>query len=132
MATKLSSHPGLTIGAHVFTAIGLSFGINSIFRPRAAYEMLELPLPASEADRSVIDSLMVLYGAKELFLAFAIYAVGYTGNKRMLGLTIMAACAAAFVDGAVIKAQTGGGEWNHWGYASVFMVLGGLLTGILD
>lgn len=105
MANKLSSHAGLAIAAHVFAAICAGFGVNSILRPRAAFEMLELPLPAKEADRSVIDSLMVLYGAKELFMAFAIYAVGYTGNKRMLGLTVMAASAAAFVDGAVVKAQ---------------------------
>jgi len=67
--------------------------------------MLELPLPADESGRATVDSLMVLYGAKELFQAVAIYAVGKTGNRRMLGVTVMAACGGAFVDGFVVKNQ---------------------------
>jgi len=27
---------------------------------------------------------------------------------------------------------SGSGEWNHWGYGGMFMVVGALLTGILD
>jgi hypothetical protein len=120
------------VAANIFTVICVGFGVNSILRPRAAFEILELPLPASEADRKLVDSLMILYGAKELFMAFALTAVGWTGNRKAWGWTVMAASAAAFVDGAVVKAHIGTGEWNHWGYGSMFFVVGALLAGVLD
>lgn len=75
---------------------------------------------------------MVLYGAKEVVQAFAVFLVGAYGSRRALGWLVLASCAGAFVDGWVVKQLSGGGEWNHWGYGSMFSVVGALLTGIFD
>lgn len=129
----ISQSKPLFILSQTFVPILLGFGINSIVRPRGAYQLLgELPLPSSAADYKIVDSLMILYGAKELVQAFAIYLVGFFGSRKALGWLVIASCAGAFVDGWVVKELSGGGEWNHWGYASLFSIVGVLLTGVLD
>jgi hypothetical protein len=32
----------------------------------------------------------------------------------------------------VVRKEAGGGEWNHWGYGSVMVGLGGVMMGLLD
>ena len=117
----------LRIAAIVFATIFLGFGINGIFRPRSAFDVFEFQIPASNADQKLVDSLMVLYGVRDLFMALAIYSAAWFGTRKSLGLILVAASGVAFVDGAVCRAQIGRGEWNHWGYAPALTVVGALL-----
>jgi len=74
---------------------------------------------------------MIVYGARDIFMGLALYAAAYTGNRKTLGWITLAGSAVAFVDGVVCW-QAGKGEWNHWGYAPMLTVVGGLLLGALD
>jgi len=65
-------------------------------------------------------------------MGVAIYAAAYFGDRKTLGSILIAGSAVAFADGAVCRVQVGKGEWNHWSYAPVLTVVGGLLLGILD
>lgn len=48
-------------------------------------------------------------------------------------MLLMALGAVAGVDGEVVRRFGGeGGEWNHWGYAPIVTVVGGLLVGLVD
>lgn len=129
----LSRSRPLFLASQFFVIIYIFFGINSIFRPRSGYLLIgELPLPTTASDQATIDSLMVLYGAKDLFMAAALYVVGRTGDRRALGWMVIAGGAAALVDGWVVKERIGTGEWNHWGYGGFMVGLGGVLAGALD
>lgn len=75
---------------------------------------------------------MIIYGARDVFMGLAVYATVYFGDRKALGWILISGSAVAFVDGAVCLRQIGSGQWNHWGYAPVLTVLGGLLLGILD
>jgi hypothetical protein len=55
-----------------------------------------------------------------------------TGSREALGWVMVAGGAVAGVDGWVCLHYVGRGEWNHWGYGSAMLVLGGLLLGIAD
>ncbi|KAL3138781.1 hypothetical protein ABBQ32_005624 [Trebouxia sp. C0010 RCD-2024] len=123
----ISQSPYLRIAAIVFATIFLGFGINGISRPRSAFEVFEFKIPASTADQQLVDSLMVLYGVRDVFMGLAIYAVAWFGTRKSLGLILVAASGVAFVDGAVCRAQIGRGEWNHWGYAPALTVVGAML-----
>lgn len=112
----------------LFGTIFIGFGINAILRPAHALTFFELAPPSSLADRALVDSLMIVYGARDVFMGLAIYAAAYFGTRKSLGLTLIAASAVAFVDGMVCYGH-GKGEWNHWGYAPVITVVGGLLLG---
>jgi hypothetical protein len=129
---KLSQSPWLRILAAIFATIWLGFGINALIRPRNAFEVFEFPLPASVADQKVIDGLMIIYGARDVFMGVAVYLTTYYGSRPALGWILIAGSSVAFVDGAVCFFLLGRGQWNHWGYAPVLAAVGGSLLGILD
>jgi hypothetical protein len=133
MATSsFSQSPSLRIAASVFATIFVGFGINGILRPRNALEFFEFEAPASASDKKLVDSLMVIYGARDIFMGLAIYSAAYFGDRKTLGWILIAGSAVAFVDGAVCLAQVGKGEWNHWSYAPILAAVGSALLGVLD
>ncbi|KAF2453909.1 hypothetical protein BDY21DRAFT_354470 [Lineolata rhizophorae] len=128
----LSQSPSLRIAASVFATIFVGFGINAITRPENALEFFEFEPPESASDKNLFDGLMVVYGARDIFMGLALYSAAYFGNKKALGSILIAGSGVAFVDGAVCKAYAGKGEWTHWGYAPILTVVGSLLLGVLD
>lgn len=133
MATRrLSQQSYLKLAATAFATIWLGFGVNALVRPTNALEIFEFDPPASAADKKLVDSLILLYGVRDLFMGLAVYAAAYFGNHKTLGWILIAGSGVAYVDGFVVKAQIGRGEWNHWGYAPALTVVGSLLAGIMD
>lgn len=74
---------------------------------------------------------MVLYGAKDLFLAAAIMASTWFGTRKSAGLILVAASACAGADGYVVGSEAGTNHWNHWGYGSVMGLVGLVMAGFL-
>ena len=132
MATPPLSHsPTLRLAASVFATIFIGFGINAMLRPINALEFFEFRAPVSASDKRLVDNLMVIYGARDIFMGLAIYSAAYFGDRRALGWILVAGGGVAFVDGAVCWGQ-GKGEWNHWSYAPIVAGVGGVLLGVLD
>lgn len=130
--SSLSASPSLRVAASVFATIFVGFGINAMIRPRNALEFFEFEAPVSFADQTVVDGLMVVYGARDIFMGVAIYSAAYWGNRKSLGWIMLAGSAVAFVDGAVCKVYVGKGEWGHWSYAPFLTLIGSILLGLLD
>lgn len=126
-----SNSPALHIAANAFGTIFIGFGINAILRPENALSFFEFAPPASPTDNAMVDSLMAVYGVRDIFMGLAIYTASWFGTKKGLGWTLVAASAVAFADGAVCWGH-GMGEWNHWGYAPVITGVGSLLLGVAD
>ena len=112
-------------------ALVLGF-INAIVRPSHALTFFEFRYPTFTSDKTLIDGLMIVYGARDIFMGLAIYATAYFRNRKSLGWILIAGSGVAAVDGYVCKAYAGNGEWNHWGYAPMLTVVGSLLLGVLD
>ncbi|KAL1954527.1 hypothetical protein VTO42DRAFT_1087 [Malbranchea cinnamomea] len=129
MARSQSS--ALQLAANVFGTIFVGFGINAVVRPDNALMFFEFAPPRAPQDKEMVDSLMAVYGVRDIFMGLAIYAAAWVGTRRSLGWTLIAASGVAFADGLVCWAH-GKGEWNHWGYAPVIAVVGTLLLGVLD
>lgn len=130
--SRLSQSPYLPIISSIFGTLALGFGINGMLRPRKALAVFEFEPPASAADQKLVDSLIVLYGVRDVFMGLAVYSTTYFGNRKALGWILIAGSGVAFVDGIVSRAQIGRGEWNHWGYAPVMTAVGSILLGVLD
>ncbi|RPD65655.1 hypothetical protein L226DRAFT_530808 [Lentinus tigrinus ALCF2SS1-7] len=125
----ISRSPILLLVATAFGTVFIGFGINAILRPAHALTFFEFARPPTSAvDRQLVDSLMIIYGVRDIFMGLAMYAAAYFGNRKALGAIVLAASAVAFVDGAVCK-MNGEGEWSHWGYAPMVAVTGALLLG---
>ncbi|KAK8060669.1 hypothetical protein PG996_010599 [Apiospora saccharicola] len=116
----------LELAAYVFATIFTGFGLNAFIRPGHALTFFEFPPPATAADRRVVDSLMYVYGARDVFMGITIYAAALVGTKKSLAVTLLAASGVAFVDGAACFAH-GQGHWNHWSYAPVLTAVGASL-----
>lgn len=119
------------LAAHAFAAIFIGFGVNAILRPSHALTFFEFAPPAQPADAKMVDSLMAVYGARDIFMGLAIHASAFCGTKASLGWTLIAASGVAVVDGIVCFTH-GQGQWNHWGYAPIITVVGAVLLGLLD
>lgn len=130
--TKHSQSRYLNVIANIFGTIWLGFGVNAMMRPLNAFSVFEFDLPSSAADQKLVASLMVIYGARDLFMGLATYFTAYFGSQKACGWTLMAGAAVAGVDGLVCLQQIGGGQWNHWGYAPMVFATGALLAGALD
>ncbi|KAH1487986.1 hypothetical protein LV164_008190 [Aspergillus fumigatus] len=124
----MSQSASVSLLTTVVGFIPISFGINAILRPEHALTFFEFEPPVAPSDRSLVDNLMIIYGVRDIFMGLAIYAAGFLGTRKSLGWTLIATSAVAFVDGAVCWSQ-GHGQWNHWGYAPVLAIIGGLLVG---
>lgn len=49
--------------------VPIGFGVNAILRPAHALTFFEFEPPLAPQDRSLVDSLMVVYGVRDIFMA---------------------------------------------------------------
>jgi hypothetical protein len=129
-SSKLSQSSGLRSIGLLFGAIPIGFGINAILRPDHALTFFEFEPPALPADKALVNSLMVVYGIRDIFMGVAVFAAAYHRAHKTMGWILIAIGGVAFGDGLVCY-QAGKGEWNHWGYAPVLAVVGSLFLGLL-
>ena len=127
----LSQSPALIYAGYAFASIWVSFGINAMVRPTHALTFFEFEPPKNPADRKMVDSLMAVYGARDIFMGAATYISAIWGGNIGLGWMVIAGASVAFVDGLVCW-RHGKGQMNHWGYAPIMMTLGAVLLGAAD
>lgn len=126
----LSRAPLLPYLSTLFSLIFLGFGTTYILSPRTGFGLFGFASsPTTSLDWEMMERIMVLYGAKDVFMAVAIYVSTWYGTRRSAGLVLVAAAACAGVDGWVVKSEAGQGEWGHWGYGSVMGGLGVVMAG---
>ena len=138
----LSTLPHLELVASVFATIFIGFGILGFIDAPKALSFFELPYPqpadkdpakkASMDAKKTVDAMVVVYGVRDVYMGAAIYAAALCGTRQALGWIVIAAGCVAAADGAVCKFMVGKGEMNHWGYAPVLVLLGGVMLGAFD
>lgn len=132
MPAKLSRSPTLRLAAAAFGTIWLIFGLTFTLAPSRALPFFSFPVPALASNQQLVESFVLLYAVRDIFMGLAVYAAAWYGDRRVLGWLLVAGGAVAVADGVVVKAQVGEGEWNHWGYAPVVAGVGVVLLGGLD
>jgi hypothetical protein len=132
MNPKPSHSRTLTIAATAIGTIFIGFGLNGMLRPSQALSFFEFDPPTLLQDKNVVNALIIVESARDIFMGVAIYAASYYGHRKALGCIVVSAGFVAFVDGAVCLATVGKGHWVHWGYAPVVTVIGGMLLGTRD
>ncbi|ESZ91763.1 hypothetical protein SBOR_7870 [Sclerotinia borealis F-4128] len=113
---------------NIFGTIFIIFGINALLRPSHALTFYQpFSLPKAASDKALVEALMTIYGARDVFMGLAMYAASYYRNYKTLGWIVIAGSGVAFVDGWVCY-KAGGGQADHWGYAPVHTMVGILLA----
>ncbi|KIW03527.1 uncharacterized protein PV09_05288 [Verruconis gallopava] len=103
--------------------IPLGFGINAFIRPEHALSFFNNSSMPTE-NHELVSALLMVYGIRDIFMGISIYATAFFGNRRAMGLVMIAGFACAMVDGYASKTFLGGGEWDHWGYSPMLALLG--------
>jgi hypothetical protein len=128
----ISHHPFLRYLSTLFSAMFLAIGLTYMVSPRTGYSLYGFTSsPTTPNDWAITERIMVLYGAKDVFVSVAIFASTWFGTRRSAGLVLIAAGACAGVDGYVVQREADIGRWNHWGYGSTMAVLGGIMMGVV-
>ncbi|PVI03887.1 hypothetical protein DM02DRAFT_652121 [Periconia macrospinosa] len=128
-----SVSPALHYTSLVFGTIIFGFGLHYTLLPRAAFGNFGFAPPSSSltaSDQALLDNIMILFGAKDLFVGVSIWAATLAGNRRLMGVNMTALGLCAALDGWVVKRSEGvspGAEWGHWGYGSVVLGVGSAL-----
>ncbi|PQE21981.1 hypothetical protein CJF32_00009952 [Rutstroemia sp. NJR-2017a WRK4] len=130
-SSNLSQSSALRSIGMLFGAVPFGYGINAILRPDDALTLFKLEPPALPADKALVNSLIAIYGIRNLFMGTAIFAAGYHRAHKTLGWILIALGGVAFGDGLVCYQAGKGGEWGHWGYAPVSAIVGSLFLGLL-
>ena len=143
----LSTLPYLELAASFYATIFIGFGILWFVNPPKALSFFELPYPPQVSSSSsskgptkkfsadakkTMDAFSVAYGVRDVFMGAAIYTAALCGTRQALGWIVVAAGCVAATDGAVCKFMVGKGEMNHWSYAPVMLMLGGVMLGTFD
>ncbi|KNG89302.1 aflNa/ hypD/ hypothetical protein [Aspergillus nomiae NRRL 13137] len=102
-----------------------------LIRPDHALTFFEWTPPTATADRQLVDSLMYVYGVRDIYIGLSVYVASIFGTPKSLGWTLLAFSAVAFADGAICWSW-GHGEWGHWSYAPIVALIGTALSGLLD
>jgi hypothetical protein len=130
--SSISRSPALPYISTFFGFMFLGFGATYMMYPRVGYSLYGFASsPTTPEDHEVMDRIMVLYGAKDVFLAAAILASTWFGTRRSAGLILMAAAVCAAVDGYVVGEEAGTNSWNHWGYGSVMGIVGAFMADLV-
>ncbi|KAF2826112.1 hypothetical protein CC86DRAFT_350551 [Ophiobolus disseminans] len=128
----ISRHPALPYISSLFGCIFLFFGVTYISNPVQGFSFLGFTsTPTTPYDWDLMQRVMVLYGAKDLFMAAAILSSTWFGTRKSAGMVLVAGGLCAGVDGWVVGDQAGTGEWGHWGYGMVMVGVGAGMMGVL-
>jgi len=115
------------VAANLIATLWVAAGLNAVLRPVIALSYFEFPYPTGAEDAALVNNLLAVYGVRDIFMGVALYVAAIWGTPKSLGWTTIAASAVAAADGYICYAN-GAGEWNHWGYAPMLTVVGGLLV----
>ncbi|SMR43202.1 unnamed protein product [Zymoseptoria tritici ST99CH_3D1] len=110
--------------AYTFAVVLTGFGINAMSNPVSALSFFELEYPSLASERKVVDVLLLVYGARDIFMGFMLFVTAFFGSPKATGWTFIGCGAMAAVDGVVCKYVVGAGEWTHRGYAPMLFVPG--------
>ncbi|GMF96935.1 unnamed protein product [Aspergillus oryzae] len=127
----LSENTALRLAGNAFGTIILGFGINALIRPDHALTFFEWTPPTVTADRQLVNSLMYVYGVRDIYMGLSVYVASIFGTPESLGWTLLAFSAVAFADGAICWSWEHG-KWGHWSYAPIVALIGTALSGLLD
>ncbi|KAM0715038.1 hypothetical protein Q7P37_009503 [Cladosporium fusiforme] len=131
MATSILS-PTSQVLPNTAAIIGLVptlLGINFIFRPRSALDLLLFPTPKDPEAQKLVDNLLRIYGARDIAIGLPTLIAWYFGHRKILGWLMIVGIITTGVDGWVSRLQIGGGEWRHWAFAPLGFGLGGGMLG---
>lgn len=142
MASKLATSdllPNATVG---LGAILCFFGVGTFCSPHVFlfdnWGMSGVP-SAADADRKpeqrqqrkAFLALARIYGSRNFILGLLVMAIRMSGDRRLMGWSMLLGCLEPLVDGLIQFSLTGAGVMKHWVFVPVTLGVGAGLLGWL-
>ncbi|CAG9982650.1 unnamed protein product [Clonostachys byssicola] len=126
------SHPYFSHVSLGLSLIPTFFGLNMLFRPGPTLESVKFPVPADPEGKKTIFSVMRFFGARNIAVSYLLVLIWSRGDNRLTAKSLVACLWIAGVDGFIQRAQTGEGQWTHWGFIPVVAGVAAGLMGWLN
>ncbi|KAL1858861.1 hypothetical protein Daus18300_009859 [Diaporthe australafricana] len=111
-------------GTAVLNILPTLSGLYGVARPASALGVLGFPIPAGPPEAQKLSlSMTRMYGVRQATMGLASLALWWSGEHRLMGVLMLVNTPVAIVDGFVSRWQVGGGEWGHWGFIPLGLVL---------
>ncbi|EGP91714.1 uncharacterized protein MYCGRDRAFT_90143 [Zymoseptoria tritici IPO323] len=75
--------------AYTFAVVLTGFGINAMSNPVSALSFFELEYPSLASERKVVDVLLLVYGARDIFMGFMLFVTAFFGSPKATGWTFI-------------------------------------------
>lgn len=113
----------------VLNILPIASGIHGVWHPADSLKLLGFPEPSNPKDRKLAHALTRTYAVRQACMGLTSLALWWAGDHRLMGALMLVNTPIAIVDGLVSRWLTGGGEWGHWGFMPLAMVLTAGLLG---
>lgn len=127
-----SQNQWLPPAAAVFSSFPLLVGLQLLLKPNSGLDMLDYKLPQDKSFHSLVQAFVRYFGARDLTLGLIQLAIWRSGNKQLLGTTVLIGSGLATMDGFINRLDVPGGEWKHWVFVPIGLIISGGLLGTFD
>ncbi|KAF9876822.1 alpha beta hydrolase fold-3 domain protein [Colletotrichum karsti] len=89
LSAAFGSRRGLTILANMYGTSFIGMGAGAMMVPKDLFALFKWSYPTEPSAQEVVDRVMMGYGARDIFMGVAMYAVTLFGNSRTLGAILI-------------------------------------------
>ncbi|KAJ3537573.1 hypothetical protein NM208_g6255 [Fusarium decemcellulare] len=117
------SHPIIFNGSLGLGLMLVGLGLNASLRPDAHLKSLEFPVPSEPLAKKFSHALMRIWGIRNISVGLLISIIWTTSDEKLMGKALSAALTLPITDGFVSRIVIGGGEFQHWMFPPVLVVM---------
>jgi hypothetical protein len=116
-------HPIIFNGSLGLGLMLFSFGLNATFRLVAHLKNLEFPVPTEPEARKLSYALMRIWGIRNISVGLLVGIIWTTKDETLMGKALAITLGIPITDGFVSRFLIGGGEFQHWVFPPVLVVM---------
>lgn len=120
--------PVLSNVAAIVALLTTLFGAFAMLDPRTALKTgFSNEPPVTLEAQTLTDSLMRVFGARDMFLGLAVLGAWYNDDRKSLAWLCLLGTGVTMVDGLEQRKMGGGSPWSHW---AATIIMGTLAIGL--
>lgn len=116
-------HPIIFNGSLGLGLMLVSLGLNATFRPVAHLKNLEFPVPTDPEAKKFSHALMRIWGIRNISVGLLVSLIWTTKDETLMGKALAITLGIPITDGFVSRLLIGGGEFQHWVFPPVLVVM---------
>lgn len=117
------SHPIIYNSSLGISLMLVGLGLNASFRPDAHLRALEFPVPSEPLARKFSHALMRIWGIRNISVGLLLSVIWTAKDEGLMAKALCAVLTLPVTDGFVSRLVIGGGEFQHWIFPPITVVM---------